>query len=86
MYVWYYFFLSCRNTLEHHCSTLNKAVSLFPFIRSELDSIKEVISSNLESWAAVKEEIFLQIKAVSKEALTGKSPCNKILIKIRFGS
>ncbi|XP_010071201.1 PREDICTED: GRIP1-associated protein 1-like [Pterocles gutturalis] len=59
-----------RNTLEHHCSTLNKAVSLFPFVRSELDSIKEVISSNLENWAAMKEEIFLQIKTVSKEALT----------------
>ncbi|KFW94195.1 hypothetical protein N336_01357, partial [Phalacrocorax carbo] len=59
-----------RNTLEHHCSTLNKTVSLFPFIRSELDSIKEVISSNLENWAAMKEEIFLQIKTVSKEALT----------------
>lgn len=79
-------FLSCRNTLEHHCSTLNKAVSLFPFIRSELDSIKEVISSNLDNWAAMKEEIFLQIKTVSKEALTGKSPGNKILITIYFGS
>lgn len=70
-------FLSCRNTLEHHCSTLNKAVSLFPFIRSELENIKEVVSSNLESWAALKEEIFVQIKTVSKEALTGKlSHCN----------
>ncbi|KFP33056.1 hypothetical protein N325_00641 [Colius striatus] len=58
-----------RSTLEHHCSTLNKAVSLLPFIRSELDSIKEVISSNLENWAATKEDIFLQIKSISKEAL-----------------
>lgn len=70
------YFLSCRTTLEHHCSTLNKAVSLFPFIRSELDSIKEVISTNLENFAAMKEEIFQQIKAVSKEALTGKASCN----------
>ena len=69
-------FLSRRNTLEHHCSTLNKAVSLFPFIRSELDSIKEVISSHLENWAAMKEEIFLQIRTVSKDALTGKSSCS----------
>ncbi|XP_037263340.1 leucine-, glutamate- and lysine-rich protein 1 isoform X2 [Falco rusticolus] len=70
-----------RNTLEHHCSTLNKAVSLFPFIRSELDSIKEVISSNLENWAAMKEEIFLQIKAVSKEALTEIPKLNQRLAK-----
>ncbi|KAK4820088.1 hypothetical protein QYF61_019145 [Mycteria americana] len=70
-----------RNTLEHHCSTLNKAVSLFPFIRSELDSIKEVISSNLENWAAVKEEIFLQIKTVSKEALTEIPKLNQRLAK-----
>ncbi|XP_068262488.1 protein LEKR1 isoform X3 [Nyctibius grandis] len=70
-----------RNTLEHHCSTLNKAVSLFPFIRSELDSIKEVISSNLENWAALKEEIFLQIKTVSKEALTEIPKLNQRLAK-----
>uniref|UniRef100_A0A8C3LHA5 Leucine, glutamate and lysine rich 1 n=1 Tax=Chrysolophus pictus TaxID=9089 RepID=A0A8C3LHA5_CHRPC len=59
-----------RSTLEHHCSTLSRAVSLFPFIRRELESIKEVVSSNLESWAALKEEIFQQIRTVSKEALT----------------
>ncbi|XP_061308661.1 protein LEKR1 isoform X2 [Pezoporus flaviventris] len=70
-----------RNTLEHHCSTLNKAVSLFPFIRSELDSIKEVISSNLENWAAMKEEIFIQIKTVSKEALTEIPKLNQRLAK-----
>ncbi|XP_010152990.1 PREDICTED: leucine-, glutamate- and lysine-rich protein 1 [Eurypyga helias] len=70
-----------RNTLEHHCSTLNKAVSLFPLIRSELDSIKEVISSNLENWAAVKEEIFLQIKTVSKEAFTEIPKLNQRLAK-----
>ncbi|XP_010209504.1 PREDICTED: myosin-9-like [Tinamus guttatus] len=70
-----------RNTLEHHCSTLNKALSLFPFIRSELDSIKEVVSSNLENWAALKEEIFLQIKAVSKEALAEICRLNQRLSK-----
>ncbi|XP_010130868.1 PREDICTED: leucine-, glutamate- and lysine-rich protein 1 [Buceros rhinoceros silvestris] len=70
-----------RNTLEHHCSTLNKAVSLFPFIRSELDSIKDVISSNLENWASMKEEIFLQIKTVSKEALTEIPKLNQRLAK-----
>ncbi|XP_021250685.1 leucine-, glutamate- and lysine-rich protein 1 isoform X2 [Numida meleagris] len=59
-----------RTTLEHHCSTLSRAVSLFPFIRRELESVKEVVSSNLESWAALKEEIFQQIRTVSKEALT----------------
>ncbi|XP_027750653.1 leucine-, glutamate- and lysine-rich protein 1 [Empidonax traillii] len=70
-----------RSTLEHHCSTLNKAVSLFPFIRSELDSIKEVISTNLENWAAMKEEISLQIKTVSKEALTEIPKLNQRLAK-----
>ncbi|XP_075274533.1 protein LEKR1 isoform X3 [Opisthocomus hoazin] len=70
-----------RNTLEHHCSTLNKAVSLFPFIRSELDSIKEVISSHLENWAAMKEEIFLQIRTVSKDALTEIPKLNQRLAK-----
>uniref|UniRef100_A0A803WD79 Leucine, glutamate and lysine rich 1 n=1 Tax=Ficedula albicollis TaxID=59894 RepID=A0A803WD79_FICAL len=70
-----------RTTLEHHCSTLNKAVSLFPFIRSELDSIKEVISTNLENFAAMKEEIFQQIKAVSKEALTEIPKLNQRLAK-----
>lgn len=33
------------------------------------------MSSNLESWAALKEEIFQQIRTVSKEALTGKLCC-----------
>ncbi|XP_009666785.2 protein LEKR1 isoform X2 [Struthio camelus] len=70
-----------RSTLEHHCSTLNKALSLFPFVRSELDSIKEVVSGNLENWAALKEEIFLQIKAVSKEALAEISKLNQRLAK-----
>ncbi|XP_031975719.1 leucine-, glutamate- and lysine-rich protein 1 isoform X7 [Corvus moneduloides] len=70
-----------RNTLEHHCSTLNKAVSLFPFIRSELDSVKEVISTNLENFAAMKEEISLQIKAMSKEALTEIPKLNQRLAK-----
>uniref|UniRef100_A0A8C0V5T6 Leucine, glutamate and lysine rich 1 n=1 Tax=Cyanistes caeruleus TaxID=156563 RepID=A0A8C0V5T6_CYACU len=70
-----------RTTLEHHCSTLNKAVSLFPFIRGELDSIKEVISTNLENFAAMKEEIFRQIKAVSKEALTEIPKLNQRLAK-----
>nr|XP_047915340.1 protein LEKR1 isoform X4 [Anser cygnoides] len=70
-----------RNTLEHHCSTLNKAVSLFPFIRSELENIKEAVSSNLENWAALKEEIFVQIKTVSKEALTEIPKLNQRLAK-----
>uniref|UniRef100_A0A8C3QHN0 Leucine-, glutamate- and lysine-rich protein 1 n=2 Tax=Cyanoderma ruficeps TaxID=181631 RepID=A0A8C3QHN0_9PASS len=70
-----------RTTLDHHCSTLNKAVSLFPFIRGELDSIKEVISTNLENFAAMKEEIFRQIKAVSKEALTEIPKLNQRLAK-----
>nr|XP_054495482.1 protein LEKR1 [Agelaius phoeniceus] len=70
-----------RTTLEHHCSTLSKAVSLFPFIRSELDSIKEVISSNMENFAAMKEEIFRQIKAMSKEALTEIPKLNQRLAK-----
>uniref|UniRef100_A0A674HQI8 Leucine, glutamate and lysine rich 1 n=1 Tax=Taeniopygia guttata TaxID=59729 RepID=A0A674HQI8_TAEGU len=70
-----------RTTLEHHCSTLNKAVSLFPFIRSELDSIKEVISTNMENFAAMKEEIFRQIKAMSKEALTEIPKLNQRLAK-----
>ncbi|XP_009462136.1 PREDICTED: leucine-, glutamate- and lysine-rich protein 1 [Nipponia nippon] len=50
-------------------------------LRSELDSIKEVISSNLENWAAMKEEIFLQIKTVSKEALTEIPKLNQRLAK-----
>ncbi|XP_030911325.1 leucine-, glutamate- and lysine-rich protein 1 isoform X1 [Geospiza fortis] len=70
-----------RTTLEHHCSTLSKAVSLFPFIRSELDSIKEVISTNMENFAAMKEEIFRQIKAMSKEALTEIPKLNQRLAK-----
>ncbi|KAJ7420355.1 leucine-, glutamate- and lysine-rich protein 1 isoform X3 [Willisornis vidua] len=70
-----------RSTLEHHCSTLSKAVSLFPFIRSELDSIKQVISTSLESWAAMREDISLQIKTVSKEALTEIPKLNQRLAK-----
>ncbi|XP_033919674.1 protein LEKR1 [Melopsittacus undulatus] len=50
-------------------------------LRSELDSIKEVISSNLENWAAMKEEIFIQIKTVSKEALTEIPKLNQRLAK-----
>ncbi|XP_072200726.1 protein LEKR1 isoform X3 [Excalfactoria chinensis] len=70
-----------RSTLEHHCSTLSRAVCLFPFIRRELESIKEVVSSNLESWAALKEDIFQQIRAVSKEALTEIPKLNQKLAK-----
>uniref|UniRef100_A0A8C9FKG9 Leucine, glutamate and lysine rich 1 n=1 Tax=Pavo cristatus TaxID=9049 RepID=A0A8C9FKG9_PAVCR len=70
-----------RSTLEHHCSTLSRAVSLFPLIRRELESIKEVVSSNLESWAALKEEIFQQIRTVSKEALTEIPKLNQKLAK-----
>ncbi|XP_062355368.1 protein LEKR1 [Cinclus cinclus] len=50
-------------------------------LRSELDSIKEVISTNLENFAAMKEEIFQQIKAVSKEALTEIPKLNQRLAK-----
>ncbi|RMC01888.1 hypothetical protein DUI87_21049 [Hirundo rustica rustica] len=50
-------------------------------LRSELDSIKEVISTNLENFAAMKEEIFRQIKAVSKEALTEIPKLNQRLAK-----
>ncbi|XP_032302487.1 leucine-, glutamate- and lysine-rich protein 1 isoform X2 [Coturnix japonica] len=70
-----------RSTLEHHCSTLSRAVCLFPFIRRELESIKEVVSSNLESWAALKEDIFQQIRTVSKEALTEIPKLNQKLAK-----
>ncbi|OXB73423.1 UNVERIFIED_CONTAM: hypothetical protein H355_015151, partial [Colinus virginianus] len=73
--------LSCRSTLEHHCSTLSRAVSLFPFIRRELENIKEVVSSNLESWAVLKEEIFQQIRTISKEALTEIPKLNRKLAK-----
>ncbi|XP_064021120.1 protein LEKR1 [Pogoniulus pusillus] len=68
-----------RNTLDHHCSALNKAVSLFTLIRSELDSLKDAISTNLETWAAMKEELLQQIKTFSKEALTDIPKLNQQL-------
>ncbi|XP_068001776.1 protein LEKR1 [Melanerpes formicivorus] len=68
-----------RSTLEHHCSALKKAVSLFTWIRSELDSVKEAICSNLQHWAAMKEELLLQIKAISREALADVPKLNQQL-------
>ncbi|XP_071422892.1 protein LEKR1 isoform X2 [Pithys albifrons albifrons] len=50
-------------------------------LRSDLDSIIQLISTNLESWAAMREEISLQIKTLSKEALTEISKLNQRLAK-----
>ncbi|OXB63136.1 hypothetical protein ASZ78_000368, partial [Callipepla squamata] len=50
-------------------------------LRRELENIKEVVSSNLESWAALKEEIFQQIRTISKEALTEIPKLNQKLAK-----
>ncbi|EMP28958.1 hypothetical protein UY3_13988 [Chelonia mydas] len=59
-----------RKRLENHRLTLNKTLSLLPFIRRELVSIKEVVSNKLDNWTVLKEEIFLQIKTISKAAST----------------
>ncbi|XP_025040646.2 protein LEKR1 isoform X2 [Pelodiscus sinensis] len=59
-----------RKRLEYHQITLNKALSLLPCVRKELSSIKEVVSNKLDNWTGLKEEIFVQIKTISKVSLT----------------
>ncbi|XP_059587047.1 protein LEKR1 isoform X3 [Alligator mississippiensis] len=59
-----------RRILENHRLTLHEALSLLLFVRTELDSIKQVVANNLDSWTTLKEEIFRQIKTLSKAVLT----------------
>ncbi|KAM7159944.1 protein LEKR1 isoform 2-T2 [Macrochelys suwanniensis] len=72
-----------RKRLENHRSTLNKTLSLLPFIRIELVSIKEVVSNKLDNWTVLKEEIFLQIKTISKAASTEVSRLNQRLAEFQ---
>ncbi|XP_019347389.1 protein LEKR1 isoform X2 [Alligator mississippiensis] len=68
-----------RRILENHRLTLHEALSLLLFVRTELDSIKQVVANNLDSWTTLKEEIFRQIKTLSKAVLTEISILNKRL-------
>ncbi|TFK11158.1 Leucine-, glutamate- and lysine-rich protein 1 [Platysternon megacephalum] len=68
-----------RKRLENHRLTLNKTLSLLPFIRRELVSIKEVASNKLDNCTVLREEIFLQIKTISKDASTEVSRLNQRL-------
>ncbi|CAM5164285.1 unnamed protein product [Natator depressus] len=72
-----------RKRLENHRLTLNKTLSLLPFIRRELVSIKEVVSNKLDNWTVLKEEIFLQIKTISKAASTEVSRLNQRLAEFQ---
>ncbi|XP_006016527.1 leucine-, glutamate- and lysine-rich protein 1 isoform X1 [Alligator sinensis] len=68
-----------RRILENHRLTLHEALSLLLFVRTEPDSIKQVVANNLDSWTTLKEEIFRQIKTLSKAVLTEISILNKRL-------
>ncbi|XP_034636420.1 leucine-, glutamate- and lysine-rich protein 1 [Trachemys scripta elegans] len=59
-----------RKRLENHRLTLSKTLSLIPFIRRELVSIKEIASNKIDNWTVLREEIVLQIKTISKDAST----------------
>ncbi|XP_074860401.1 protein LEKR1 [Carettochelys insculpta] len=72
-----------RKRLAHHELSLNKALSLLPFIRRELASIKEVVFNELDNWSMLKEEIFLQIKTISKASLTDISKLNERLAEFQ---
>nr|XP_048720669.1 protein LEKR1 isoform X1 [Caretta caretta] len=72
-----------RKRLENHRLTLNKTLSLLLFIRRELVSIKEVVSNKLDNWTVLKEEIFLQIKTISKAASTEVSRLNQRLAEFQ---
>uniref|UniRef100_A0A452J5A2 Leucine, glutamate and lysine rich 1 n=1 Tax=Gopherus agassizii TaxID=38772 RepID=A0A452J5A2_9SAUR len=72
-----------KKRLENHRLTLSKTLSLLSFIRRELVSIKEVASNKLDNWTVLREEIFLQIKTISKDASTEVSRLNQRLAEFQ---
>ncbi|XP_050821882.1 protein LEKR1 isoform X2 [Gopherus flavomarginatus] len=57
-----------------------KKLQLF---KRELVSIKEVASNKLDNWTVLREEIFLQIKTISKDASTEVSRLNQRLAEFQ---
>uniref|UniRef100_A0A8C3HZU8 Leucine, glutamate and lysine rich 1 n=1 Tax=Chrysemys picta bellii TaxID=8478 RepID=A0A8C3HZU8_CHRPI len=72
-----------RKRLENHRLTLSKTLSLLPFIRRELVSIKEIASNKIDNWTLLREEIVLQIKTISKDASTEVSRLNQRLAEFQ---
>ncbi|XP_053169243.1 protein LEKR1 isoform X6 [Hemicordylus capensis] len=58
-----------RKTLEEHQLILKKAFVLLPFIRGELNSIKEEIFASFNKWIELKGKIYLQIQTVNLTVL-----------------
>ncbi|XP_062988024.1 protein LEKR1 [Elgaria multicarinata webbii] len=70
-----------RKTLERHMFILKKAFVLLPFIRGELNSIKEGIFSFFNQWTALKGEVFLRLKTINITGLAENSSLNQKLGK-----
>uniref|UniRef100_G1PJV4 Leucine, glutamate and lysine rich 1 n=4 Tax=Myotis lucifugus TaxID=59463 RepID=G1PJV4_MYOLU len=57
----------------------NKTLSLLTFTKREITSIKNEIYDHFQNWTSLKGEVFLQIKYISKTALTEIEILNKSL-------
>ncbi|XP_037697935.1 leucine-, glutamate- and lysine-rich protein 1 [Choloepus didactylus] len=68
-----------RQSLVEHKYFWNKTLSLLTFTKRELISIRNEVYDNFQNWTSLKEEVFLQIKSISKTALTEISILNKNL-------
>ncbi|XP_044290632.1 leucine-, glutamate- and lysine-rich protein 1 isoform X2 [Varanus komodoensis] len=70
-----------RKALKQHLLILKKAFVVLPFIRSELNHIKEGIFGFLSQWSALKGEGVLQLKAFNITGLAEISSLNQSLGK-----
>ncbi|KAM3835796.1 protein LEKR1 [Vipera latastei] len=68
-----------QKTLQQHKFIRKKTFNLIPFIRGELNKLKEEILGFLKEWISLKGEIFLQLKNINKIGLAEVSGLNKTL-------
>ncbi|XP_016847520.1 protein LEKR1 isoform X4 [Anolis carolinensis] len=68
-----------RKALEQRMFIIRKAFVLLPFIREEINSIKEKIFGFSRQWVALKEDIFLHLKSMNVTALEELSSANQSL-------
>ncbi|XP_060623628.2 protein LEKR1 isoform X1 [Anolis sagrei] len=66
-----------RKASEERMFIIKKAFVLLPFIREEINSIKEKIFGFSRQWVALKEEIFLHLKTMNVTALEELSRANQ---------
>ncbi|XP_042316358.1 leucine-, glutamate- and lysine-rich protein 1 [Sceloporus undulatus] len=68
-----------RKTLGQHMCTIKKAFVFLPYIRGELNTIKEKIFGFFGQWIALKGDIFLHLKTINVTVLEELSSVNQRL-------